>query len=304
MDKQNSTTTGALYALGTAVLWGCMSPLSKYIGGQGVNMISVMTYRAVLVSVILAASLRIYLGAGWWRVGRRLTGIYVLLAFLTVFMNACGFMMSCVYLTVPQALMIHYAFPLVTMAGAWLVTRERPSAAQVAAGFMILAGLYIGFSGGASASTSISTAGVLWGVCSLAGLSGQTLISRRILKGGATNPLKQLFYIHLFGGMMLIAGKSALSGWGDLVYITWPIFGLMQYAALGAGLLGFGFMFSALRLIPASLVSLICTLELVFALVITPLSLGLYPTVCELVGCAVIMAAVAFAAWQPHPRAL
>ena len=72
----------------------------------------------------------------------------------------------------------------------------------------------------------------------------------------------------------------------------------MQYSALGAGLLGFGFMFNALKRIPASLVSLICTLELVFALIITPLVLGLYPTGYELAGCAIIMAAVACATVQ------
>lgn len=93
--------------------------------------------------------------------------------------------------------------------------------------------------------------------------------------GGATNPLIQLFYVHLFGGAMLIAGKSVLMGWGDLRAIDGAVFALMQYSALGAGLLGFGFMFNALKRIPASLVSLICTLELVFALIITPLVLGL-----------------------------
>ena len=296
---KNKYTTGMLYALGTAVLWGCMSPLSKYIGGSGVSMITVMTYRTVLVSLLLGAGLFLYIGPDWWRIGGKLARVYLVLSFLTVFMNACGFMMSCVFLSVPQALMIHYTFPLTTMAGAWAITRERPTVRQVFSGFMILAGLFIGFGGGGEGAVSLT--GVAWGVCSLIGLSGQTLISRRILKGGATNPLVQLFYIHLFGFFMLFIGKSVISGWSDLAKITWPVFGLMQYAALGAGLLGFGFMFTALKYIPASLVSLICTLELVFALIITPLSLGLYPTGNELAGCAVIVAAVACAAWQKSP---
>ena len=293
--KNKNTAKGAFMALGTALLWGGMSPLAKYVGGQGVSMISVMCYRAVLIVIIMACWLFHTKGPGWFRIGRRLAAIYLLLSVLTVIMNACGFMMSCVYLSVPQALMIHYTFPLCTMAGSWFITREKPTAVQVAAGFAILAGLYIGFMGGGAASVPVSAVGVLWALISLIGLSGQTLISRKILKGGATSPEIQLFYIHLFGGALLIAGKSLLMGWSDLAYMTLPVFLLMQYSALGAGLLGFGLMFNALRLIPAPLVSLICTLELVFALVITPLTLGLYPTWYELAGCAVIMLSISLA---------
>lgn len=292
---KNNYTRGVLMALGTAVLWGGMSPLAKFIGNQGVSMVSVMCYRAVLVVLLMSAWLRHSLGAGWYRIDHRLMRIYILLGFLTVVMNACGFMVSCFYLTVPQALMIHYTFPLVTMAGSYFITREQPSRTQIAAGFMIIGGLYVGFMGTEGGMLSVSPAGLLWAAASLIGLSGQTLVSRRILKGGATNPLIQLFYIHLFGGAMLIVGKSALMGWSDLKAVDGAVFALMQYSALGAGLLGFGFMFNALKFISASLVSLICTLELVFALIITPLVLGLYPTGCELAGCAIIMAAVACA---------
>lgn len=293
---RDNYSRGVLMAFGTAVLWGCMSPLSKFIGASGVSMISVMCWRTILVVLIMGAWLTLRQGRGWWRIGRKLSYAYMLLAFLTVVMNACGFMMSCVYLTVPQAMMIHYTFPLVTMAGAWFITRESPTMVQIASGVAILSGLYIGFTGGGMAGISeVSAVGVLWALASLIGLSGQTLISRRILKGGATDPLKQLFFIHLFGGVILIGGKSALSGWGDLALITPTVFVLMMYAALGAGLLGFGCMFNALKYIPASLVSLICTLELVFALAITPFALGQYPTGYELAGCAVIMAAVAAA---------
>lgn len=292
---KNNYTRGVAMALGTALLWGGMSPLAKFVGSQGVSMASVMCYRALLVVILMAAWLRSSLGAGWYRIERRLMRTYLLLGFLTVVMNACGFMMSCAYLTVPQALMIHYTFPLATMAGSYFITREKPPLLQVAAGLMIIVGLYVGFMGAGGRMNSVSPAGLLWAVASVIGLSGQTLVSRRILKGGATDPLIQLFYIHLFGGAMLIVGKSALMGWTDLKAIDGAVFALMQYSALGAGLLGFGFMFNALKFIPASLVSLICTLELVFALCITPFALGLYPTANELLGCAVIMVSVACA---------
>lgn len=301
--KTNSYTRGVLMALGTAMLWGGMSPLSKFISGRGVSMMSVMCYRAVFIVIVMGAWLSFSAGKRWYAIGGRLAGVYMLLGLLTVVFNAAGFMMSCVYLSVPQALMLHYAFPLVTMAGSCLITGEKPSGIQIISGFMIIAGLYLGFmGGGASADSEISLIGVLWALASLIGLSGQTLVSRRILMGGTTNPLIQLFYVHLFGGVMLIAGKSLLMGWGDLRAVDGMVFALMQYSAAGAGLLGFGLMFNALKIIPASLVSLVCTLELVFALSITPLALGLYPTRHELTGCAIIMAAVACATIWPGKR--
>ena len=288
---------GVLMALGTAMLWGGMSPLAKYIGSRGLSMVSVMCYRAVLIVLLMGIWLSLTSGRGWYRIDKKLACTYIMLAFLTVVLNACGFLVSCVYLTVPQALMIHYTFPLVTMAGSYFITGERPSWIQTAAGFLIVVGLYAGFAGGARVG-EVSFEGVVWGMVSVIGLSGQTLVSRRILKDGATDPLIQLFYIHLFGGAMVILGKSLWLGWSDIRAIDLTVFALMQYAALGPGLFGFGLMFSALKFIPASLVSLICTLELVFALLITPIALRQYPTPNELVGCAVIVVAVACATVQ------
>ncbi len=51
---KNNYTRGVMMALGTAVLWGRMSPLAKFIGTQGVSMVSVMCYRAVLVVILMS----------------------------------------------------------------------------------------------------------------------------------------------------------------------------------------------------------------------------------------------------------
>lgn len=287
---------GALMALGTALFWGATSPISKYIGSHGVSMVSVMCYRALVVVILVSCWLRYTRGQGWYRVGSRLLHTYMLLGLLTIVMNACGFMLSCVYLTVPQALMLHYTFPLATMAGSFFITKEPPSLREIIAGIAVLAGLYIGFSGKGGGLLSVSVAGLLWGAASSIGLAGQTLVSRRILRDGKSDPLIQLFFIHLFGGIMLAAGKSVFVGWGDLRSVDGIIFALMQYASLGSSLGAFWLMFNALKLIGASLVSLICTLELVFGLIITALVLRQPPTLFELAGCAIITAAVAFAA--------
>ena len=71
-----------------------------------------------------------------------------------------------------------------------------------------------------------------------------------------------------------------------------PIAMSMQYPAIAGSLLAFLLFYSALKYIPAPTVSLITSLEIVSALVLTPLMLKQTPSSHELAGCAIILAAV------------
>ncbi|MEG2185515.1 MAG: DMT family transporter, partial [Cloacibacillus sp.] len=231
---------------------------------------------------------------------RKMYGIYLLLALFTMFFNATGYLISCTYLSVPQALIIHYTFPLVTMIGGVFVTSEKPSVSQYIGSIMVLMGLYIGFMFGTTASNvRISTMGLAWGILSVLGLSGQTLISRKISLTGLSDPLVQLFYVHCFGGLLLIIGKSVLLGWEDLVHLTPAIFFVMQYPAIVSGLIAFGLLFASLKYIPASIASMLCTLEILFALLLTPILLHQIPTFYEIIACGIILFAVLYSTWKP-----
>ena len=284
---------GISMAFGTALLWGAMSPISKIIASMGLSPITVMCYRAVFIVLVMGCWLYLKRGPESFVVSKHMLMMYVLIGLLTLVFNASGFMMSCAYLSVPKALILHYTFPLVTMAGSVSITREKPSVVQVLSGFLVIFGLYVGFLLGGGSGGDISTAGVLWGMLSVLGLSGQTLISRRLLKSGTSDPMVQLFFIHLFGGAILIIGKSLLSGWSDLAVMTPALFALIQYPAVASGLIGFGLLFTSLKYISASSVSLICTLEIVFALLLTPFLLHQVPTAYELVGCMIVLISVA-----------
>lgn len=276
----------------TTLLWGAMSPLAKLISAGGLNQLSVMSYRSVVVCLFMGIMLFRRDGAEAFRVSRKMLAAYIALGLFTVVFNASGFMMSCTYLSVPQALIIHYTFPLVTMVGEAAITRERPTPLQVAAGFLIIAGLYIGFGADMSKFADVSLPGAAWGALSVTGLAGQTLLSRKLSKDGLSDALRQLFASYFFGGITIIVCKSVFYGWGDLDALTPGVFLLVQYPAFVAGLFGFGLLFTALKYIPASTSSLICSLEIVFALLLTPLLLHQMPTAYELAGCAIIIAAV------------
>ena len=224
---------------------------------------------------------------------RRMFTMYFILGLFTVVLNATGFMMSCSYLSVPKALMLHYTFPLVTMAGAFLITKERPSFVEVLGGFLVLIGLYVGFGSGNVDDSPISVAGVVWGIVSVIGFSGQALVSRSMGKMSKSDPILQLFYSYLLGGALLISLNSVLGGWSDIKVMTPGLFLILQYPAAFAGLVGFGCLFSSLKYIPPSTASLICTLEIVFALILAFLLLDQMPSGYELAGSVIVMCAVA-----------
>lgn len=284
---------GVFAAFITAVTWGAMGPLVKVISANGLSQLSVMAYRSVFTVTALGGWLLWKRGAGVFQVSRSLFLKYALLGFLVHVCQASGYMMSCVYLSIPQAVMLHYTFPLLTMLGDYFVIKEKPTAMQVAAGFMILAGLGVAYGLGGQGFGAVSTIGLTWGVISVFGFAGQNIVTRDMAKRGEGSPLLQLFFINAIGGVMIIVGKSIFMGWGDLAVIDAKTFLLMQYPAIVTNMIGFGMLFLAIRYISATTASIICSLEIVMALGFMPVLLHRTPSLYEAAGCAIIMAAVA-----------
>lgn len=288
----NDHRRGLLMAFGTALLWGAMAPTVKIIAASGLSQITVVAYRAIFTVIFLGAYILFKSGRERFVVSRNMFQMYFMLGFLTVVLNSTGFMMATSYLSIPKSLILHYTFPLVTMAGSVLITKEKPTGMQVLAGVLVLVGLYVGFGPGSLEAGPISVLGILWGIASVIGISGQTLLSRSMGRQKSADPLLQLFYCNLFGGAVMIILNSIFRGWPDLGLIDLKLFLIMQYPAAFAGLLGFGLLFTSLKYISASTVSLICTLEIVFAMLLAPLMIDQPPTLFEVAGALIVLAAV------------
>ena len=294
---------GILMATTTAILWGASGPFAKIISANGLDQVTVTVYRTCFIVTVLGLWLRRKRGGDAFLVPRNTLAAYGAMGFLSIVCTGMGYMMSCVYLTVPQAVILHYTFPLLTMAGDCLITKERPTLLQVGAGLLILVGLYVGFAMGQGLG-EISLIGAAWGVISVLGFATQNLLTRSIMKGGRNDPLMQLFYANLFGGILVILGKSAFLGWADLRLITPRIMLLIQYPTIVAGLLGFALLFTSMKYIPATLASLLCSLEVVSTLAAMPLLLGSLPTMQEVVGAMIILFAVAMSTIDTRKRSL
>ena len=287
----SSYREGILMALVAVFCWSGSGSFAKLIDAGGVSQLTVVCYRGLFVAA--AAGLYLFWKNGWsaFHCSRRALAACALLGVFVVVFNAVGYMMACTYLTVPQVLMISYIFPIVTMAGSAFINRERPTLLQFISAFLILAGLYVGFMTDKSAGP-VSFAGVAWVLLSVTGLAGQSLLSRKLSQLNELGPLTQLFFAHLIGGLVIAAAKTFTTGWGDLAFVTPKIFLFMQYPAAVTALIGYGLLFAALSRIPAPLTSIICSMEIVFALILTPLYIHQVPSSSEIAGSMIIITAV------------
>lgn len=285
-------TKGILMLLGTALCWGGSGPFVKLILAGGVSQFTVMAFRTLGASILVGAWLVVTRGRRALAVDARTFAFYALIGFLSIVCSVMGYVVSCEYLSVPQAVILHYTCPIVIMLGDCFITKERPTRLQMLAVFMILAGLYAGFGGGDGLGP-VPIEGVIFGCLSIAGLSTQNLLTRSYLKRGRADPVLQLFWANVTGGAMIITGVTIFRGWGDLERITPTLAPMMLYLVMCSSVLAFGLLYSAMRYVSATLAGLICSLEVVVSLAGMPLLLGSMPSARELIGSAIILTAVA-----------
>ncbi|MDO5116735.1 MAG: DMT family transporter [Synergistaceae bacterium] len=291
--KPNNYWHGAGLALFAAVCWGLLSPIAKVLSAAGLNMLSVMVFRSLFTMTTVGVGLAAAGKRELFRAGRETMRFYLISGVLSIAFSGGGFLASLEYLTVAQALVIHYTFPLAVVIGSLFITHEKPTALQITAGVLIVAGVFIGMGGSVEAMKAIPLPGLIWGIIAVIGISGQALVTRRFSLSHKMNEYALLFYSNLFGSALLIIFKSLRYGWGDLNNLTAPLFSIMVLQAFTGSLLAYGAFFASLKYIPAAAASLLCTLEIVVAVCLTAIFVGQSPTPHELAGCAIILIAIA-----------
>ncbi len=291
--KLNNYWRGALLALLAAVCWGIISPVAKVLTAAGIDLMSVMVYRSLFTLTASGLFLFFRHGAGAFRLEPGYLRFYVISGTLSVAFAGGGFLTSLEYLSVPEALVVHYTFPLAAIAGSLNKTPERPTLLQCLAGVLIICGVFIGMGGSAEAMANISLPGLFWGLLAVVGMSGQALVTRRFSLGHKVDEFRLLFFSNAVGAVMLFVFKTLWYGWGDLVNFTMPLFSLMTMQAFTGSLVAYGVFFAALKYIPAAMASLLCTMEIVVAVALTAIFVHQIPSVHEIAGCALILVAIA-----------
>ena len=282
---------GVLLALSTGISWGLVSPLARMLADRGVDMLTVIFLRTIIVSMIVGASILYSRGREGFRATRRDIPLLVATAVMVVF-TSTGFLFSIKYLNVPIALLIHYLFPLATILGALIFLREIPSRKQVTAGALVLFGLWVGlYDNNYFSQIQFSGLGIFWGLLAVIGLSGQSLLGR----AAALRRLdykKVVFYSNFMALFMLGLFKLNFYGMSDILSISLGDMSLILFIGLIGGALASVAYYSSLRFISSPLASLLCTSEIVVGMLGSSFLLKLAPSIPEFAGACIIIYAI------------
>lgn len=291
--KLNDYWRGAVLALAAATCWGMISPVAKVLAAAGIDLMTVMTFRSMFTVIASGIFLLFTEGRDIFCFNAEYMRFYVISGILSVAFAGGGFLMSLAYLSVPEALVIHYTFPIVTIIGSLYITHENPTIFQYVAGGIIVCGVFIGMGGSMDAMLNISLPGLLWGILAVFGISVQALVVRSFSLVHKVNEFRLLFFSNIFGCILLLVFKTFQYGWGDLANLTMPLFSLMTLQAFTGSFVAYGLFYSALKYIPAAMGTLLCTMEMVVAVILTTIFVHQIPSVHEVVGCALILVAIA-----------
>ncbi|MGY5082318.1 DMT family transporter [Streptomyces nigrescens] len=183
------------------------------------------------------------------------------------------------------------AGPVLIAIGARVTMGERLGAGGVLAVAGALAGLAVLVLGG-DGGTTVRPAGIGYALLSAAGCAAMTLITRRLGKGGGSDPYASTVSAFAVGALCLLPLAVVEGLWPqahDLGRSLW----LLVYIAAVPTALAYGLYFAGLAAVRAATASVISLIEPVSAAAIAVLFLGERLTMATAIGTGVLLTAVA-----------
>lgn len=296
--ERKEQITGILLIAAAALIWGWNGPISKGLN-TSVDVLTVIFLRSV-IAVAAATPIFLLFDRSIFRVTFRQFLFLFLYGAFVVLGTTVGFFYALQYLSVSSALLLHYSFPILTMAGAIFILGEYPSPVQVLSAFLILLGVGLGVLDSPGHTGQISAAGILWGLLAVVGISLQTLCGRLASVNGFVPQLTLLYHGFLWSVVAAGLCKTATIGWGDIFLISVNEWILIVALGLIGSLTAHFLYLMGLRRITAPLGSLVSSLELAAATVFGMALLKEIPTKAEIIGSVIVIAAIALASSAPE----
>ena len=287
---------GSLFVLFGAFLWGTLVTISK--GAAQIPPLTIAFMRVVLASlgclvwfgIRNPSILKIKMKDAAW--------LFVYGCVATSFTYG-GFTVALRHLSVAACEVIFYTFPLFAALGSAVFLKERPTVTQIVSGLTLLFGV---FCMAALTETPHEEAYPLIGLVtvglSVFGITVQSLVGRWNGKAGYM-PAWSLFCWAQFSAVFWIGlAKTIFEGWGDMASISGPSWLVLAYLGFVATILGYGMYNYGLRWVSAPTGSLLASFELVTAVILSAAVLGNIPSFGEVLGCAIVLFALALSAWS------
>lgn len=290
---------GLLYVTVAATAWGTAGAAAALLyEGSGLGPLA-LTFWRTLAGMALLIAVRAVL-RGRTRTGtaprraeplrRRSLRITVTGGALAVFQAAYFASVEATGLAVGTVITMGAA-PVLIAIGARLTMGERLGAGGVLAVAGALTGLAVLVLGGGDADT-VRPAGVCYALLSAAGCATMTLTSRKLGRGGDSDPYASTISA-LAAGAVLLLPLAAVEGLWPQAHDLGRSLLLMGYIAAVPTALAYGLYFAGLAAVRAATASVISLIEPVSAAVIAVLLLGERLTLATVVGTGVLLTAVA-----------
>ncbi|QIK10104.1 EamA family transporter [Streptomyces sp. ID38640] len=183
------------------------------------------------------------------------------------------------------------AGPVLIAIGARVTMGERLGAGGVLAVAGALAGLAVLVLGGDGGAT-VRPAGIGYALLSAAGCAAMTLITRRLGKGGGSDPYASTVSAFAVGALCLLP-LAAVEGLWPQAHDLGRSLCLLAYIAAVPTALAYGLYFAGLAVVRAATASVISLIEPVSAAAIAVLFLGERLTMATAIGTGVLLTAVA-----------
>ncbi|MBB2989928.1 drug/metabolite transporter (DMT)-like permease [Mycolicibacterium iranicum] len=301
--------SGLLFAIGSALAFGCSGPFAKALMEAGWSPTAAVTARlagGALAMAVFATVVR----PGWLREARHHARTVVLYGLVPIAGAQLFYYNAVSHLSVGVALLLEYTSPILVVGWLWATTRRRPTTLTLAgvglavAGIMLVLGI-VGSDG--LAASHINLVGVGWGLAAAVCAACYFLMSDKV--GGETSddtpalhPITLATAGLIFGAVTVAAlgltgampltftaNNTVVAGWSTSWLVPVIALALIPTAiAYTLGIVGIA------RLRPrfASLVGLS---EVMFAVLAAWVLLGEAMTVTQAVGGAIVLAGLALA---------
>ncbi|MGA5564462.1 DMT family transporter [Streptomyces platensis] len=290
---------GLLYVTFAATAWGTAGAAAALLyRGSGLGPLA-LTFWRTFGGLVLLLAVRALLRrrsrtaaapAPYEPLGRRLARIVLTGVALAVFQAAYFAAVEATGLAVGTVVTMGAA-PVLIAIGARVTMGERLGAGGVLAVAGALAGLAVLVLGGDGGAT-VRPAGVGCALLSAAGCAAMTLITRRLGKGGGSDPYASTVSAFAVGALCLLP-LAAVEGLWPQAHDLGRSLCLLAYIAAVPTALAYGLYFAGLAVVRAATASVISLIEPVSAAAIAVLFLGERLTLATAVGTGVLLTAVA-----------
>lgn len=285
-NNSSTFTRGVILSLAAGVFWGCMAVCSQvlFAGTSGITPIDLVTVRLIFSGIFLLgtvgpSALGVMMN---WRNARDIA-----LAGCFVFIGQFCFMQALLTMNAGTAAIVLLTVPFWVAFVQAITQKKLPRRIEVVCFVLAMAGVVLIVTHGDFTTLNFSTVGVCWALGSAFGTTGYTIQPRKVLM--------RVPAVTLLGWAMLIGGfVSMLFSPPWKINVTWSIEAALEVAfvVIVGTVIAFWCYMTAVKCISPVLVGLLVCAEPLTAYLLSVVFLGTHLTATEIIGAALVLAAV------------